>query len=544
MIYTEENSNKTPKEVLTDKIKREMLNHYLVVNSEGTLINAPGSSVKHLPEGDPERIRVENDELHEFISLAFDVRIPRKAVEDGHSAPFDFVSDLYFERVKNALGFANRSGGKTLSVAILNFLDMMFKKRCEIASAGAVLDQANKCYRYFRSFLHKHWFKEFCEKYHRMTGVNFLKSSVQSWTSFANGSNQEVVTGTEKGLRSPHPNKARIDEIDLMDWSLLQTALSMACGTPRIRGQNVFTSTRQKAGGSMQRILDEAETKGIKVYEWNIWEVVQRCTRRCIDDPKHGTCPIFDYCQGKAHRCDGYYQIDDFIDKVKLIDREIWETEWLNKKPSRDKLVYYMFEAQRHVMTPSMLNTMFGVGYPSAYWPRVSGLDFGSGPEHPFVYLKCCQLPNGAYLVFYEYYAEQRLLRDHAQVIKSSPFYSPGEPIYADWAAQERLELKKEYHVSTRQAVKDVLVGINYIKTLLSGFPPNFVPQLYVWYELNQLIHELGKFQWPVLVGGRVDRTGLPLKRWDHGPDALRYSLFSSKYGIERSYSARTIPGL
>ena len=79
---------------------------YLELNEKGLFINPPST----------------DDELHEFIEIAYRVTIPRKVVEEGHRAPFDFVSDLFFERTRNALAFANRNGGKTFAVAILMML--------------------------------------------------------------------------------------------------------------------------------------------------------------------------------------------------------------------------------------------------------------------------------------------------------------------------------------------------------------------------------------------------------------------------------------
>jgi hypothetical protein len=534
----------TQPDKVKDQLNNAIVDYYLEMDERGNFVHPPGHGVKHLDEKDPERIRVENEELDEFIQVAFGVKIPKKVIEIGHRAPFDFVADLFYERVKNAIAFANRTGGKTLSVAILNLLDMLFKPECEVASAGAVLDQANKCYRYFCSFLRKSWFRRFNKRYEQIKGRPFIRKNIQSWTKFDNESLQEIVTGSEQGLRSPHPHKARIDEVDLIPWSTLQVGLSMARSTDAVLGQNVFTSTRQLAAGSMQRLLDEAPNKGIEVYEWNAWEAVEKCTRRCFDDLKYGTCPIYVFCQGKAHHCEGFYKIGDFIEKVRLLDRETFETEWLNQKPSRGKLVYHMFDNTRHVMTPDRLLKMTGVRYPSKYWAIVSAIDFGSGPDHPFVYLKLCHLPGGQYLVFYEYYAEQRLLRDHAHVIKSSPYYMPGERIYADWAAQERLELKQEHKVATKQAIKDVLTGIDYVKTLFSGFPPNLEPQLFVWHDCVNIQGELGKYQWPVRANGQVDRTGLPLKRYDHGPDCLRYALYSDRHVVHTRYRTANVPGI
>jgi hypothetical protein len=522
---------------LQRELDLEIVRHYTYVSPEGTFPQAPGKSVAHLHKSDPKRIETENRELEEFVWSAYQTRFPKKVITFGHKAPFDFFSDLFFERVKNALGFANRNGGKTRGIAILNHLDLVFKVSCEIASAGAVLDQAEKCYRYFREFNESKWCEDLAERYFKATGRKFIVKSIQSWTEYGTGSTLEVITGSEKGMRSPHPHKARIDEIDLMEWSVLQTGLSMARSEGSIRGQNTFTSTRQLQNGPMQRLLDSAEAKGISVYEWNIWETVEKCPRRCFQDPEHGDCPIYVYCKGKAHHCEGFYSIDDFIDKVRLIDRDTFETEWENKKPAKHRLVYNNFDNTRHVMTPERLAKLTGYNHPSRFWTRIGGLDFGSAPGHPFVYLKLAQLPTGQFIVFHEYVAEQRLLRDHAAAIKSSPFWSPSEYIYSDWDAQDRLELLN-HGVRTREAKKDVLTGIDYVRELLSGYPPHCDPQLYVWYECSNVISEFGAYSWPVTPDGKPDRTGNPKKEHDHCMDALRYALYSQKTSSRSKYRA------
>ncbi len=276
----------------------------------------------------------------------------------------------------------------------------------------------------------------------------------------------------------------------------------------------------------------------------NCWETVERCTRRCFNDPEHGSCPIYTFCKGKAHHCDGFIPTEDFVDKVRLIDRERFEVEWLNQRPARDRLVYSTFDNARHVMTPERLFSMSGVAYPHAIWQRVSGLDFGAGPGHPFVYLKLAQIPNtGAWLLFHEYAAEQRLMSDHAKAIKSSPFWAPNEWIFSDWSAQERIELQ-HMRIRCRPATKDVLMGIDYVRSLFRGFPPAEVPMLYIWHECSFVIGEFGLYRWPSHPDGRIDRSGKPLKVNDHSMDALRYALYSFKHKPSRKYRVRRMRGI
>lgn len=501
-----------------ESVNQRLLDYYLEIDDDGNFLHPPST----------------DEELYEFIQIAFKLTLPRKIIEPGHSSPFQFVADCYFERTKNALAFGSRNSGKTYSVAVLNSLDMIFKPGCEIASAGAVKAQAKKAYNYFKDFMDMEWFRKFCQNYEEKTGRKFILKEIQEETSFGNGSKQEILTATEKGLRSPHPHKARIDEVDEIPWSILQTGLSMArTGRNKsgevIRGQNIFTSTRQHAGGSMQVLLDKAGKDGaIKVYEWNIWEAVQKCERRCFNDPVHGTCPIYAYCKGKAHRCDGFYEIEDFIDKVRLIDREKFETEWENKKPSRNKLVYADFDSNRHVLNPQKLYDMTGFREVPRSWARVSGIDFGASPGHPFVYAKFAQIPTtGAWILFYEYVQETRLMRDHADAIKRSPYWMPNEEVYADSAGkQERMELARK-GIKTKPAVKDVAMGIDHIRSLLAGYPPLFTPAFYVWHTCEVAISEFNSYSWPVRADGKPDRSGRPVQENDHVMDASRYAHYS-----------------
>ena len=510
-----------------DEINQRLLDHYLEIDRDGSFLHPPST----------------DEQLHEFIEIAFGLRLPTKVIEPGHSSPFQFVADCFFERVKNALAFASRNGGKTQSVAILNMLDMLFKEGCEIASLGAVKNQAKKAYSYFQEFTTQAWFVKFSANYAAVTGRTFLQKEIQEETSFGNESKQEILVATEKGLRSPHPHKARIDEVDEIAWSVLQTGLSMSRSTGAIRGQNIFTSTRQHAHGSMQALLDKAaKNNAIEVYEWNIWEAVKKCERRCFNDPVHGSCPIYSYCEGKAHRCDGFYEIEDFIDKVALIDREKFETEWENKKPSRTRLVYPNFNPQRHVMTPERLAKMTGRSRVPPTWNRGAGIDFGASPGHPFVYAKFAQIPNtGAWLLFYEYVAEQRLMRDHAEAIKRSPYWESNEQIYADTAGkQERMELSNK-GIRTKDAIKDVQMGIDFVRSQLAGFPPVLEPMLYVWHECTFAIDEFNTYSWPTRPDGKPDRSGRPLQQDDHVMDSLRYFLYSRQHKRNTGYRMRRV---
>jgi len=468
-----------------------------------------------------------------------------------HCAPFDYVRDMFFELVRNSIAFANRTGGKTRCVAILNHLDMAFKDGCEVASAGAILDQASKVYRYFME-VHRHpTLESLC-----------AKPPTKGLTLYNNDSMLEVVTGSVKGLNSPHPQKARIDEVELMDWNVLQEGLSMSVSKEEegitIIGQNTFLSTRKYDTGTFQRLLDEAGETGNKIYCWCIWEVLEKCTRKCKKDPKYRDCPIWEKCKGLAHKCSGWYKIDDWIDKARAISKDVLEAQWLNKRPSREALVYGEYWSKDIHIIPNK----------EALLPNpdkriiMSAIDFGSSPGHPFVYQKAwvdysdidraMDESTGtnkplvfklSFYIIYEYRAGSGTIATHAARIKSSPEFFPGEIIFADPSAkQARLDLDGLYALPTFQAINDIENGIDLVRAHLEVWHDYAVDQDKSWYYIVEDYYdcddeniigtdkEFEKYKYPRQLDGKVSRR-LPLKTEDHGMDCSRY-LIQSAYEI------------
>jgi len=95
----------------------------------------------------------DDDELHLFIHAVTGFRIPRLEMCHAHQAPFALIADLYFQRVTHSIGFANRGGGKTLAMAILDLCEQVLKPGIETIHFGAIQAQADACYRYFRQFI-------------------------------------------------------------------------------------------------------------------------------------------------------------------------------------------------------------------------------------------------------------------------------------------------------------------------------------------------------------------------------------------------------
>lgn len=147
----------------------------------------------------------DDDELHHWIKSSLGMNIPRIAVCDGHSSPFEFISDIYFERVTSAIAMASRGGSKTMSSAIIHLLNSLYKPRCQSISVGAQLAQADRVYENLKILLKIHGKVDDVDK-HPM-----IARSIQQITQFVNDAKVEILPGcfpahtkiiTKEGLKT------------------------------------------------------------------------------------------------------------------------------------------------------------------------------------------------------------------------------------------------------------------------------------------------------------------------------------------------------
>lgn len=667
------------------------------------------------------------DVLHFYIRAFLGFNIPRKKICVDHVSPFAFISDMFFEQVRNSIAFANRNGGKTLNIAILNHLDMAFKSHCEICSAGSTIAQSGRMYKYFTGF---HNNNEYLAEL-------LYKDPTKSESVYKNGSNIETITGSVKGLNSPHPQKARIDEVELMDWQVLQQGLSMAKSGKGIMAQMAFScitedtilwpfnsennlykkynytvkdllkdnnntllyvydiekeiltydkvkrvwctktdivykvnytiffngfddkqysynlyfkstidhlillddgitwkqvgelktgdklkgftlkiaesdivsvfnkleyagienvydiemnkhhnfianglvlhnSTRKEEYGTMQRLLNRARQDkrvrgGFKIYKWCIWEILEKCDRHCTNDPTYGLCPIMDMCRGRAKKCTGFYLIDDFIDKVQLLDEDTLNTEWFNKKPSTEMYVYGKYWQGDIEKQPCHILPVYrskNYTYPEYLLKnkeieKIASIDFGSSPGHPFVYkLYFCDVARFkrevevaddddvivskiTFYCVYEYRNSQATTAERAAKIKMSPYWNPQIPIFADPSARmERVNLEGQ-GVYTYAADNELLAGIETVRSHLQ-FRGGKANLYYIegYYDCNEEIledstEEYKKYKYRRTKDGQVNRKE-PLPTHDHGLDCDRYAINSANYYFREVFNSFT----
>lgn len=467
------------------------------------------------------------DDLWHYIAEYLHFNIPRIACCPGHDAPFDIISELFFDKVRDAVVLGARGSGKTRNLSLLNHLDSVFKAPCEIASAASVLEQSSRGYSYFG--------ESFQDELVQPLLVESIASRSHVYNPFREGLSKndplslvQIISGTYNGLNGPHPNRFRCDEVELMPWLLLQEAFSMAISSDHVPAQNVLISTRKTGVGTMQRLLNEAPKRGMKVYKNCVFDVLEPCTRECKGDKVYGDCPAYEFvdahgqhvplCGGKAHSSQGHFKIDDFVKKVQSLDPETLRVQWFSEAASDAAMVYGMYYNDANsaiVVEPFKIPNEF---------KRVGGID----PQMRFAAVNVCVSPDDIMYVTDEYEeGRDRLLADHALSLRRMNGYMPGQRWWIDPSGkQQQIELSKMYNIAVQQSIRTAdgdgsrIAAINAVKSRFTNH------KLKIFKTCTKLRKAFGQFEYELMPDG-TPNTAMPSLMEPDLLAALRYAVYS-----------------
>jgi hypothetical protein len=291
----------------------------------------PDAPRKEIFESYLQQMPLDDDELHFWIRTFTGFDIPRRAVCAGHDAPFAFLADQFFERESAAIALGSRTSGKRRIVAILNLCDMLFKPGITIAEFGAVKQQVETS----RDYL--------CEMLAAEPLLYELFASIpRGGATLLNGSKITFGAASYGGLSGGHPTKVRLGDVELVHAAMLPEVFSLSVGhKDGWKAQTTLFTHRKVPSGTAAKVLNEAAARGMRVYDFCVWEVLQRCTRECeASESTYADCPAWKKrCHGRAHFLSdgGWYSIDDFVAKGQLLDDETWATQWENKAPAKEQ---------------------------------------------------------------------------------------------------------------------------------------------------------------------------------------------------------------
>lgn len=448
--------------------------------------------------------------LKEYMKNIYNIDVPDKPICDGHCSPFDFVYDTIFEKTRNIIAIGSRGSGKTLDIAAIDAFNCNFKKNCETGTVGAVVTQAKKCYSYFQKMIRPYM------------NIGRVEKSCMNETKFIHPINSilSILVGTMTGVNSPHPNKAFLDEFELVQWHIFQEFLNMAISEHGLKAQVILTSTRKTAFGTVERFLRQRIDMKYDLYIWCVWEVTEKCNEISCNECKKlvkgfnddGSPRSFhSVCQGKLKHTNGFRKIDDIKTLFLSLDRQVWEAQQECKKPSKEGTVFYWFDDAKHVYSKD-------IDIYSENCNIWEGIDWGG--NDPSVCTFWAEL-NGIFYMFDEIYVKGVAPSDFAILINEKrdlwKIKDKVQGTYCDPSSLiSRLELEK-HKIFTIPANNDILEGINIMNSMGSA------NRIFINNRCKNSIIEFSTYHYSLNENFNTNAKIKPVDRDNHTVDSSRY---------------------
>ena len=286
----------------------------------------------------------------------------------------------------------------------------------------------------------------------------------------------------------------------------------------------------------MDATLEDALARGVRIYEWCIWETL----RPCIideDSPLYGHLPA----GVRVINPDGWRSLPDLLAAKDRVSEETWMAEYLNLRPKHGALIYSQFSREHNVSEDA--------GYIPGAGRVYVGADWGFTDE---TVLLLTQLRGGRLFIFDELVGTGTSEREWARKLIGSitrledydgPDMKRWEGIWKTgawrdasfplcWpsgavdpsAVQLRSELREHgvSMASPKRTTHRVASGQDVVKALLQGSEP----RLMIHPRCKKTIDGLENLRARRLPDGSYSATPDPdakNHRWSHCPDALRY---------------------
>jgi len=273
-------------------------------------------------------------------------RIPTAPVCDNHCAPFDSVSAAFFGHSPNYLKHANRHGYKTMGDAFLMFVESVMSGGCKSKILGGSGTQSKNVYEYIQLL-------DDIPACHELLQNVFVQKA-----QFRNRSEVSMLTQSMKSVRGPHPQKLRLDEIEEFDPQVFRAALATTRSYGGVPSSIGMGSTHHRRSGIMAELLKDHTKRGIALFQWCIFEVMEQCKQKSCKickavkkkDYEGNEVSFYDFCQGKAKRSRGYYSLAEVLEKFTLLPLEDFKAEWLCQAVSLSGYVFPKFEAEEEML--------------------------------------------------------------------------------------------------------------------------------------------------------------------------------------------------
>lgn len=243
------------------------------------------------------------EHLAVYCAVVLGCRIPHPANCEGHKSPLDAIWDAFADEEYFLIWHAMRGSGKTLLLAVLSWLESVFKPNCGITILGGSLEQSQKAVTYLAQL----W-------QNSDTPKELLAGDVAGrGFKLRNGSWVQALAASQRSVRGPHPQRLRLDEVDEMSAEIFNAALGQPKANFDIPDQVVASSTLHHPFGMMSDLLDSKDERNAVLYQW------------CAEEVK---APA------------GFWTEEELQRRRKQVTQSMWDAEYLLKRPTIDETIY------------------------------------------------------------------------------------------------------------------------------------------------------------------------------------------------------------
>jgi phage terminase large subunit len=232
--------------------------------------------------------------------------------------------------------------------------------------------------------------------------------------------------------------------------------------------------------------------------------------RHFIDNPNPAKFYSVHYVSSKdnIHLPENYVEQFDYYDED--YRRRFVEGQW----GIVEGLVYKQFNEAVHVKKLKI----------DKRWKYfVRGVDYGF--TNPFVCLFVAIDGDGTVYVFDEYYRKKHRIDDNVNNVCNMYPDIKFRATYVDESSPETITSFGEKQQMTIPADRDVVAGIHCVMSKLH-VQNDGEPRLYIHPRCKNLIKELYSYKWAD-EDSKKNTKEEPIKKDDHGPDAIRYVIYS-----------------
>lgn len=243
------------------------------------------------------------EHLAVFIATVLGIRLPHPAVCEGHKSPLDALWDAYADEEYFTIWHAMRGSGKTMLLAVLSWVESIFKPRCGTTVLGGSLEQSQRCVTYLNAF----WDMPKAPR-------KLLVGDVAGrGYRLKNGSWVTALAASQKSVRGPHPQRLRLDEVDEMSEEIFNAALGQPKANHGIPDQIVASSTLHHPFGMMADLIDSGDERGASLYRW------------CVEEVR---VPI------------GFWSNEELERRRKQVTDAMWKSEYMLQRPTIGETIY------------------------------------------------------------------------------------------------------------------------------------------------------------------------------------------------------------